>query len=59
METRCGGKSATLRHHYTEASRDKALAIAGSCEFLELTINGSDFARQRGIEIGSPVKVRW
>lgn len=59
VETRCGGKSATLRHCYTDVPRGKALAIAGSCGFLELAINGDDFAGQHGIEIGSPVKARW
>lgn len=59
IEARCGGKSAALRHSYTEVAPGKALAIAGSSGLLELAINGGDFADHFGIEVGSRVKATW
>ncbi|MAT47320.1 MAG: hypothetical protein CMO35_07820 [Verrucomicrobiaceae bacterium] len=55
----CGGRSAPLRHCYTDAAPGKPLAIMGSSDLLELAINGDDFAEQNGIEVGSPVIARW
>lgn len=58
VEVACGGSRLGLHEYYASAEQGEALAIAGSRGLLELSINGGDFARDHGVRVGSPVRVR-
>ena len=51
------GKAFPLAGFYAEAAPGKPLSVAGSCGFLELSINGGNAARKFGLKRGDSVKV--
>ena len=44
---------------YTEAPPDTAIVIAGSSEYLEISINQASAAQQAGIDVGAVVELRF
>lgn len=51
------GKGFPLCGFYAEAGEGKPLAVAGSCGFLELSLNSGNAARKFGLKRGDPVQV--
>ncbi len=51
------GKGFPLAEFYGQASEGKPLSVAGSCGFLELSINAGNAARKFGLKRGDPVQV--
>lgn len=54
---RAKGKAFPLAGFYAEAAPGKPLAVAGSCGFLELSVNGGNAARKFGLKRGDRVVV--
>lgn len=54
-----GGQRFTdIRHTYAEVGQDEALALVGSSGYLELSINGGNFAERFDTKIGDPVELQ-
>jgi S-adenosyl-L-methionine hydrolase (adenosine-forming) len=57
LAIRAKGKAFPLAGFYAEAAPGKPLAVAGSCGFLELSVNGGNAARKFGLKRGDRVVV--
>jgi S-adenosylmethionine hydrolase len=53
---KAGGKAFPLASFYSEVPAGKTLSVAGSCGFLELSLNGGNAAKKLGLKRGDPVK---
>ena len=51
------GKGFPLAEFYAQASEGKPLAVAGSCGFLELSVNGGNAAKKFGLKRGEAVQI--
>jgi S-adenosylmethionine hydrolase len=49
---------AEIKHAYAEVGQGEALALVGSSGYLELSINGGNFAERFGMKIGDPVELQ-
>lgn len=47
-----------IQRTYAEVAQNKALALVGSNGYLELSINGGNFAERFGVKIGDPVELQ-
>jgi S-adenosylmethionine hydrolase len=52
-----GGRTIALRRTYAEAGEGEFLALIGSSDLVEISINGGSAARQLGLKVGDSLRM--